>query len=152
MADLERVRRTEAEYTSTGTTTADGLINFQVNGKSTPYIPLQNTDWERIVVDSDIHTLAIGTSTAVTLDVKLKTVNDPNGTTPIAATTMNATLPNGTAAAMTQVTVTAAREVKGFGRSGGAGLCNLGSYLAIYHDVAGTSPSYTHKTVVRLTK
>lgn len=129
---------------------ADGLMSFtDLYGETSQYLPVP-ANYDEIIIDQDITAV---TGTSPTLDTKLKTVINKAGTAP-AAGTMDATDGGGTAIAMTQVTAVA-REIKSVARKNAdadaAGVANIGSHIALYGDVGGTSPTFTGEVFVKIT-
>jgi len=154
MASLETLLQPSKVFVFSGTLTADGLLSFSNpngDGVDTPYLDLSGIDWERIVVDMDV---SAASGTSPTLDLEAKTVNIASGTTPTTSL-CDVKDGSGTAFAMTQATA-ATREIKALGRKNsdadGAGVANVGKYIAFFAETGGTSPSFTTKVVVYVGK
>lgn len=140
MADLQTLKSVQRTFSVAFTTSASGMLKFtKPDGTQTTWLDIGDVDWDHITIDNDV-TSAAGTTE--TLDTKLKTCVAPNGTAPTNST-LDAKDAGGTGIAMTQVTTSAAREVKSYAKNTSSGAANIGRYIGIWQQLGGTAPVYS---------
>jgi hypothetical protein len=116
-----------------------GLLTFIVNGQKTTLLPLQDIDWQRILLDIDIPTATGGTS----LTIKLKTQVSAGGSA-ITTTTMDAKSPASVNIASSAITSTG-RQLIVAQRENDTGASNISGLIGVWVDVSGTYTTLSGK-------
>lgn len=135
MGDLQTLRYCQKVFqASFSSITSDQLLSiFRSEGLANQgWLNIGDVDWERIVIDIDVTGFS---GTSVTF--KLKTLNNPQSSTAVTATTLDAKDPAGTNVTKSGVAAVG-RSITVVGRTNAnttTGYANIGKYIGLYADV-----------------